>query len=141
MARPARHPPFGEGYEQARSASVEQGIGQEQQPRLTIKDRKTIPAELKSPQEHGSANFKIPTLKRASNRPGDTNAASQITHTEGPFMSDVPFGKSFFPIQFASSLLFQPTATGEFFVELRSIEVSYVHLCLWLVPSHLTCLL
>ena len=34
---------------------------------------------------------------------------------------------------------FQPAATGEFFVELRSIKVSHVLLCLWLVFCHLTC--
>jgi len=45
---------------------------------LTIKDRQKIPVAPKSPQEHGSANFKIPTLKRVSNRIGDINAASHM---------------------------------------------------------------
>jgi len=44
-------------------------------------------------------------------------------------------------VDIASSWGFQPAATGEFFVELRSIKVSHVLLCLWLVPSYLTCLL
>jgi len=35
----------------------------------------------------------------------------------------------------------RPAATGEFFVELRSIKASHAPLCLWLGPSHLTCLL
>jgi len=81
-ARPARHHPLGKGYEQTRSARVEQGIGQDLVPRLTTNHRQKIPVEHKSPREHGSANFKIPTLKRASNRPGDTNAASQMGGNE-----------------------------------------------------------
>ena len=58
-----------------------------------------------------------------------------------PFWVKRTFWKVFFSIQFASSWQFQPAATGEFFVELRSIKVSHVLLFLWLVPSHLTCLL
>jgi len=80
--RHARQPPLGEGYEQAGSARAEQGIGQKQQPRLTIKDRQKIPAERKSPQEHGSVNFKIPTLKRARNQTGDINAVSHMGRDE-----------------------------------------------------------
>jgi len=78
MARAARRPPLGEGYEQAGAATVEQEMGQEQQPRQT----KKISAEHKSPQEHGIANFKIPTLKRASNQPGDIYAASHMDWNE-----------------------------------------------------------
>ena len=44
LARPALYHSLGEGHEQTRSARVEQGIGQVQQPRLTSKDRKKIPA-------------------------------------------------------------------------------------------------
>ena len=55
-------------------------MGQEQLLRLTTKDRQKIPAEHKSPREQGGANFKIPTLKRTSYQPGDTNATS---HTVG----------------------------------------------------------
>ena len=72
MDRTARHPPLGEGNEQAGAARVEQEMGREQQPR----PRKKLSAEHNSPQEHGIANFKIPTLKRASHQPGDIYAAS-----------------------------------------------------------------
>jgi len=78
MARAARHPPLGEGYEQASAATVEQEMGQEHQPRPT----KTISAAHKSPQEHGIANFKILTLKRASNQLGDIYAASHMDGNE-----------------------------------------------------------
>jgi len=62
------------------------------------------------------------------------------TFSLGPFQVKYTFWKVFFSIQFASSRLFQ-RATGWFFVEFRSIKVSHVLLFLWLVPSHLTCLL
>jgi len=42
-----------------------------------------------------------------------------------PFLGQT-FWKVFFLIQFASSWGFQPAATGEFFVELRSIKVLHV---------------
>ena len=78
MSRAALHPPLGEGYEQAGAATVEQEMGQEQQPRPT----KKISAEHKSPQEHGIANFKIPTLERASNQPGEIYATSHMDGNE-----------------------------------------------------------
>jgi len=78
MARAAPVPPLGEGYEQAGAATVEQEMGQEQQPRPT----KKISAEHKSPQEHGIANFKIPTLERTSNQPGDIYAVSHMDWNE-----------------------------------------------------------
>ena len=78
MARAVPHPPLGEGYEQAGAATVEQEMGQEVQPRPT----KKISAEHKSPQEHGIANFKIPTLERASNQPGDIYTTSHMDGNE-----------------------------------------------------------
>jgi len=78
MARAARHPPLGEGYKQASAATVEQEMGQEQQPRPT----KKISAEHKSPQEHDIANFKILTLKRASNQPGDIYGGGHMDGSE-----------------------------------------------------------
>jgi len=44
--------------------------------------KKKISAEYKSPREHGIANFKIPTLKRASNQPGDIYATSHMGGNE-----------------------------------------------------------
>jgi len=54
----------------------------------------------------------------------------------GPFWVKRTFRKVSFLIQLASSWRFQPVATGEFFVELRSIKMSNVLLCL----AYLTCL-
>jgi len=47
MTEAARHPTLGEGYEQAGTARAEQGIVQEQQPRLTMKDQQKNPAKYK----------------------------------------------------------------------------------------------
>jgi len=74
LARPARYHFLGEGHEQARSARVEQGIGQVQQPRLTNKDRKKIPTEYKSPrpdntQATATVQYTHSTLLKSSNRP------------------------------------------------------------------------
>jgi len=78
--RLARYHPFGEGHEQARSVpGLEQGTGQGQLPRLATEDLQKNSAEHKLSRAQGCANFKIPTLKRTSSRPGDTNAAS---HTD-----------------------------------------------------------
>jgi len=69
LTRLVRYHPFGEGHEQARPApGLDQGTEPGQLPRHTTEDLQQNP--------QGQANFKIPTLKRASSRPGDTNAAS-----------------------------------------------------------------
>jgi len=71
MSWAAQDPPLGEGHEQPDAGTVEQGMGQAQ-PRPGA----TFSAELVLPQKLGSANFKIPTRKSASNQPGDFSAAS-----------------------------------------------------------------
>jgi len=76
LARLARYHPFGEGHEQARSIpGLEQGTGQGQLPCFSTEDLQQNYAEQKSPRVQERTNFKIPTLKRTSTRPGDTNAA------------------------------------------------------------------
>ena len=82
LARPARYHFLGEGHEQARSARLEQGIGQVQ-PRLTSKDRKKIPSEHKSPrpdntQATATVQYTHSTLLKSSNR---TMAAARRTRT------------------------------------------------------------
>jgi len=74
LARAARHHSLGEGYEQAGAAIVELEMGRTQPGTFTTK--------LESPQILGSAKFKIPTRKRASNQPGDLYAASNMGRNE-----------------------------------------------------------
>jgi len=77
LTRLARYHPFGEGHEQTRSVpGLEQGTGQGQLPRFATEDLQENSAEQKSPRSQGRANVRIPTLKRTSSRPGDTNAVS-----------------------------------------------------------------
>jgi len=73
----ARDPPLGAGHEQPEAGTVEPETGQTQ-PR----PGETFSTELLSPQRLGGAKFKIPTLKRASNQPGD-HATSIISGNEG----------------------------------------------------------
>jgi len=78
LAQLTRYHPFREGHEQARSVpGLEQGTGQGQLPHFATEDLQQNSAGQKSPRAQGRANFKIPTLKRTSSRPGDINAASQ----------------------------------------------------------------
>jgi len=87
---------------------------------------------------------KAPTNKicrRASSeqRPRTRSCHESECLVQALFRSNVPFGKSFFPRSTSR-------AAGNFSqwrrrILRRSIKVSHVLLCLWLVPSHLTCLL
>jgi len=99
-----------------------------------------------------SLGFHYCAWGRVIKRPRTTSAAThQVSNTHKrdhvtnqnvefrPFLGQTYLLKSIFSIHFASSWRFQPAVTGEFFVELRSIKVSHVLLCIWLVPSHLTC--
>jgi len=64
--RAARDPPLGAGHEQPKAGKVELETGQTQPQPGGI-----FPAAISSPQKSGDAKFKIPTLQRVSNQPGD----------------------------------------------------------------------
>jgi len=67
-----------------------------------------------------------------------------VTHLKvkfGPFLGQTYLLESLFSDPVRERLGISASGDRRIFVELRSIKVSHVLLCLWLVPSHLTCLL
>ena len=73
MTWAVRDPPLGEGHEQPDTNTEEQGIW-----KVQPRPAENFSTELVLPQKLGSAGFKIPTHKRASDQPGALYAASNM---------------------------------------------------------------
>jgi len=78
LTRAARDPPLGEGHEQPDADTEEQGMW-----KTHPRTGEIFSAEFVVPQKLGSAGFKIPTHKRASDQLGALYAASNMGGNEG----------------------------------------------------------